>query len=147
LQNASSNLVIDRQQALEQHCLAAITCLLSSFKLLDNRGDSQYRLIVRGLYDFQLYASEYWADYLLDAAVTQDALHPESSLYYLATELSSRFEGLPRPYYDPEQSSEAIYDSRLHHIQRYPLISKHVKRSIQARSLEELEGRLKRKDG
>lgn len=147
LQDVSSNLFIERKGALQQHCLAAVTCLLSSFRLLDGTCDNKYQSIVKGLYEFQVYASEYWADCLLDEAGDQDGLHPDSLLYHLVTQLSSRLEGILSPLKGPEEPFDLNTEPRLSHFQRYPLISKHVQRSLQARSLAGLEGRLKQQDG
>jgi hypothetical protein len=132
---------------LHQHCLAAVTCLLSSFKLLDDASYDKHRLIVRGLYEFQVYASEYWTDYLLDEAGSQDGLDPESRLYHLVAQLSSRLEELPGTDQDPYEPSGLESELRLSRIQRFPLVFKHVKKSLQARSLERLEEGLKQQDG
>lgn len=147
LQDVSSNLFIEKKWALQRHCLATVTCLLSSFRLLDGTCDNNYQSIVKGLYEFQVYASEYWADCLLDEAGEQDGLHPESLLYRLVTQLSSRLEGIISPLQAPDQPFDLKTEPRLCHFQRYPLISKHVQRSLQARSLAGLEGRLKQQDG
>lgn len=107
----------------------------------------KYRLIVRGVYEFQVYASEYWAGYLLDEAGSSDSFRPDSQLYHLVTQLSSRLEELVSDHHDPDNPLEVESDPRLYHIQRYPLIVKHVQRSLQARSLEHLEKSLKQQEG
>lgn len=147
LQNSSSNLVIEKRTALQQHCLAAVTCLLSSFRLVHETCDSKYRLIVKGVYEFQVYASEYWTDYLLDEAESQDGLDPDSRVYHLVSQFSSGLEGLlgPQQYLDPPSGLES--ELRLRRLQKFPLISKHVNRSLQARSLERLEEGLQQRDG
>lgn len=147
LQDTSSNLFIEKHKALQQHCLAAITCLLSSFSLLNDTTGHKYRRIVRGAYDFHLYASEYWADCLLDEVGSHDGLHLESQLYELIILFSSRLDRLTGPQKDPSEPSEEKSDPRWHRIRSYPRVYNHVKRSFRARSLEQLEGDLKHQDG
>ncbi|KAF4465800.1 NACHT domain-containing [Fusarium albosuccineum] len=109
----SSNIVIQKPQALQEHGVAAVTCLLSGLLVFGNtyEGD-KYLQVAKGLHSFQLYATEYWTEYLLShvaSAGTNNTL-PSSGLLGLA--FLVRFNWVLTPRSEPKggrQHSKPAY--------------------------------------
>lgn len=147
LQQASSNLIIHEDTTLQQHCLASVTCLLSSFRLLGGAFDEKCRLIVKGVFDLQVYAYEYWTEYLLCVAESGRGLKAESQLLKVLIKFSTRLKLTFQNQFQPEEPSEGDIKLRVQYLHEYPDISEHVKRSLQARSIGQLERNLKHENG
>ncbi|RSL79211.1 hypothetical protein CEP52_017550 [Fusarium oligoseptatum] len=130
LQGSSSNMVIEKQEALHEHGVAAITCLLSGLRLFRNEFHEQERLlrVVKGLHGFHVYATEYWTEYLLSHAAGTDGstIASPTPLITLACQLADEMEN----------------SKRLAPLEQYPTLHKHVGRALRARSLKNLEARI-----
>lgn len=147
LQEASSNLIIREQAVLRQHCLASVTCILSSFRLLDGTFNEKCQLIVRGMFDFQVYACEYWTEYLLYVAESGRGLAAESQLVNILMKFSTRLRLTFQYQGQPEEPSDGDVKRRMQYLNDYPEIFEHVNRSLQARSIEQLERSSKLESG
>lgn len=132
---------------LQQHCLATVTCLFSSFCLLDDASDNKYQLMVKGVFDLQVYAYEYWIDYLLCVAGSGRGLEAESQLLNMLNWFSARLRLTFQYHCQPEAPSDGDMERRIQHLCDYPEIAEHVKRALQARSVEQLERLLKHESG
>lgn len=132
---------------LQQHCLATVTCLFSSFRLLDDPSDKKYQLMVKGVFDLQVYAYEYWTDYLLCVAGSGRGLEAESQLLDVLNRFSARLRLTFQYNYQPGDPSDVEMERRMQNLHDHPHIAEHVKRALQARSIEQLEQNLKHESG
>ncbi|KAK2611705.1 hypothetical protein N8I77_005030 [Diaporthe amygdali] len=143
LQSSSSTLELSEEVAVNQQCIASIACLLSSMKLLGQKREETLLLLVSGVYGLQLYATEYWTEYLLTVMDWDRGLDKQSKLYGLLCRLSV---GLDAAFENDRQEfrgDELPEDGRLDCLREYPAIHKCVRAAISARSLKQLEQRLK----
>lgn len=130
---------------MEQHCVASVACLLSSIKLLSLQRQQAFQLLVRGVYGLQLYATEYWTEYLLAIIGHNEGLDRDSTLHCLLCQLSSGIgatsqtdgENLKHFGDDPSQNK------RLEYLREHQSIYYTVRQALWARSIEQLEQCLK----
>lgn len=112
-------------------------------KLLGQKREETLLLLVSGVYGLQLYATEYWTEYLLTVMDWDRGLDKQSKLYGLLCRLSV---GLDAAFENDRQEfrgDELPEDGRLDCLREYPAIHKCVRAAISARSLKQLEQRLK----
>lgn len=85
LQTPSSNVVIHEQEALQEHAVAIIACLLSGARVFNKAYPEQakYQRVAKGLHGLHVYATEYWTECLLSHAASGDGLDQSSSLSFL----------------------------------------------------------------
>lgn len=141
LQSPSSSLVVDQEAALYQHSVASVTCLLSSCRLLRDDRIKSCRLLVKGVYSLQIYATEFWTDSVLTVVEAKGKLDTDSALYdllqRLVSELHSTFTILDGK---PENELDGtVADPRLSLLRDHEVIQDHVRRAVQFRSLKRLE--------
>ena len=149
LQTSSSSLVINEQEALQEHGIATITCLLSGLEVFSKpyQEQTKYLRVVKGLHGFHVYATEYWTEYLLSHAVSAGGLDTNSSLLALAYRLADRLEAV-NPIEAKEVDSESgMLDERLTSLQRHAVLHRQVERALKARSLKQLESELLQEHG
>ncbi|KAK3940960.1 hypothetical protein QBC46DRAFT_259770 [Diplogelasinospora grovesii] len=150
LQQSSSNLVIHEREALQEHAMATITCLISgldTFSEMD-RGQSKYLRVVRGIHGLHVYATEYWTEYLLSEAKSETGLNPESPLFRLAVDLTSKLDEKIDPSAAQNSTSELnLPDARLALVQQHKVLYKHMERALRARSVKNLQQELLEKEG
>ncbi|KAJ4127046.1 hypothetical protein NW768_008667 [Fusarium equiseti] len=145
LQTASTKVVITRDQAIQEHGVASMACLLSgleSFRLKD-LGQNQILLVAKGLYGFLVYATEFWTEYLLCYEPSQESRlesSPEPFLR-LAGQLANELERLDPTNLDKSASGDLV-DKRLAKLQKYGVLWKHVECALNARSPKSLEARV-----
>ncbi|KAG8158067.1 hypothetical protein KVR01_011828 [Diaporthe batatas] len=143
LQSSSSNLEISEETAVKQHCTASVACLLSSIKLLAPDRQEILRVLVRGVYGFQLYAAEYWTEDLLAIVDWSGGLDRSSALYNLLCKFSADMDATFENDGHGIIPGEPAQDERLNHLKDHQLIYRHVREARWARSLKQLEKRLK----
>lgn len=134
--------MIDEELALQQHCLASVTCLLAGFKLVNEPCRDNYRRLVKGLHGLHVYATEYWTEYLLCIAQSTNGLDPTSSVFRAVSELASRLHlvfGHLASQDVEGVGSESVTDARVMLLQQHSAIYKIVRTALQARSLKQLE--------
>lgn len=145
LQTPSSNVVIHEQEALQEHAVATIACLLSGVRVFSNAYPEQakYQRVAKGLHGLHVYATEYWTECLLSHAASGDGLDQSSSLFVLASQLVHE---LDKAYGQPGApnagSNIRISDKRLALLQQHGLLHKHVEGALKGRSLKRLESEL-----
>ena len=150
LQTSSSNLVINEQEALQEHGIATITCLLSGLEVFSKTSEEQtkYLRVVKGLHGLHVYATEYWTEYLLSHAASAGGLDTNSSLFALAYRLADRLEETVNPTTTKEVDSESrMLDERLITLRQYITLYRQVERALKARSLKRLEAELLQEHG
>ncbi|CAN9407282.1 unnamed protein product [Alternaria alternata] len=133
------------EQSLNEHGIAAVTCLLSGLHVLDPSYDEQAKLsrFVKGIHGFHVYATEYWTEYLLANAAINDGL--EEELLHAATRLADILDKFKDTNTSEPPKTRATADSkdeRLELLQRYGSLRRHVESSIFARSLRRFESEL-----
>lgn len=145
LQTPLSNVVIHEQEALQEHAVATIACLLSGVRVFNKAYPEQakYRRVAKGLHGLHVYATEYWTEYLLSHAAFGDGLGQTSSLFGLACQLVDELDKA----YDQSRVPNAvsnirISDKRLALLQQHDLLHKHVAGALKGRSLKRLESEL-----
>lgn len=143
LEGPLSNLRITEDDAMPKHCLTTVTCLLASFRLLDETNQDRFRQILKGLFGLQLYACEFWTEHVLQFPESKQNMDTESPLYTLLSELAERLDVISRPPDDLHNVSDSELDKRLGGLQQHDTIYKQVKMALWARSLDQVERQLK----
>lgn len=100
--------------------------------------------IAKGLHGFHVYATEFWTEYLLSYAVSDDATKTPSatSLIILARQLADELETFGPASHGESDSETGLLDERLVSLQQHAVLQKHVERALKARSLKNLESRI-----
>lgn len=145
LQGPSSNLKIDEEAVLHQHCVASVTCLLSSLRLLHDDYHESHRLIIKGIYGLQLYASEYWTESLLSVLELRGDLGTFPALHTSLCQLTEAIDSWPAFHRNQDKDDEigqSLQDSRLNWLRDHEAVQRHVRRAIWARSPKQLERHL-----
>ncbi|KAF4437906.1 NACHT domain-containing protein [Fusarium austroafricanum] len=149
LQTASKTIAIKEHQALQEHGVAAVTCLLSGLKVFSQGFSEPERVlrVAKGVHAFHVYATEFWTEYLLstnlEATVFTDST---SRLINLALRLADQLE-ISQPMGSSGQSDSKLADKRLELFQQYPVLQRHMNRALKDRSLETLESRIFQEHG
>ena len=136
--------MIAEQEAVKEHSIATFACLISGVDVfLGQRLDHEKFLrVVKGVHGFHVYASEFWTEYLLHLAASGELDSP-SPLLAVACELAEKLENTSNLTIDQEATAESNpLDERLAFLRHNPLLLKHVKGSLVARSLKRLESQI-----
>ncbi|KAH8803560.1 hypothetical protein F5884DRAFT_904077 [Xylogone sp. PMI_703] len=150
LQSSSSNLIINGPEALIEHGRAAITCILSGLEVFNQTypEHTQCVRVIRGLHGLHLYATEYWAEYILSYAASTNGGDLNSPLFIFACQLASKLDvevNLATEEVSTSKEVESksdVSDERLELLQQLPSLFNHVKTFLEARSLQRLETEL-----
>jgi hypothetical protein len=103
----------------------------------------KYIRMVKGLHGLHVYATEYWAEYLLSHATSTSGLDTTSTLFVLACQLADGLSEAVHPTATEEIDSEfCLLDERLKLLRQYAVLHKHVEGALNARSLKRLESEL-----
>lgn len=143
MQSSTSSLKVSEEAAVNQHCIASITCLLSSLKLLDQDRQQAFQILVRGVYGFQLYATEYWTDYLLSIVDRNGGLDKRSTLYNLLCQLCTGVDSAVQDDMQDRHDNNTCDDKRLDKLKEHQDIHRNVRKALWARSPKQLEQRLR----
>ncbi|UPK96932.1 hypothetical protein LCI18_007867 [Fusarium solani-melongenae] len=151
LQSSSSNIVIYKQQALREHGVATVTCLLSGLRVFGREFPEHDRVlrIGKGLHGFHVYATEYWIEYLLSHIAGADGIDTNSPepLMILACQLADVVkESSPEMALENDGRTSQL-DERLPALRQYPTLYTCVTRALMARSLKNLEARILQEHG
>ncbi|KAK8139401.1 hypothetical protein PG984_002781 [Apiospora sp. TS-2023a] len=156
LESSSSNLVLVERECLLQHGIAAVTCLLAGIESFpDSVPDDRVLVrIIRGLHGFHIYAKEHWADYLLSLTPSnENPGSPDSTLFDMACDLANKLNELStNPGHLPDRMDDLLVeedqtpkktaDDRIGSLSS-PLLQHVIDGCLKARSLEQLELKLK----
>ncbi|CAG7555276.1 unnamed protein product [Fusarium equiseti] len=145
LQTASTQVVITKDQAVQEHGVASVACLLSGLDtfLLQDPGQDTIIRVAKGLYGFLVYATEFWTEYLLSYGHSNNTSVEGSTdpFLRLAVRLAANLEKL-QPVGSDESLTGDLADKRLAKLQKYGVLWKHVERALKARSPKGLEARV-----
>lgn len=123
LQGPLFNLRITQDDVVQKHCLTTVTCLLASFRLLDEVNQDRFKQILKGLFGLQLYACEFWTEHVLESIESTDR---ESPLYALLCDLAERLSVTFHAQDDLQKVSDSELDKRLVRLQQHDTIHKQV---------------------
>jgi len=72
-----------------EHCIASVTCLLSGLQVFQPGYLSSVRAlrVLNGVHSFQVYATEYWVDYIIDVFAANDAFRHSELLFSVVNDL------------------------------------------------------------
>ncbi|CEI70590.1 hypothetical protein FVEN_g920 [Fusarium venenatum] len=147
LQTSSQPIVLEERQSLQEHGVATVACLLSGLKYFDHTYPAHDKAlrVARGLHGFHVYATEFWTEYLLSFASSNDTVTADSSisLISLACELAHKLE-YEEVASTTDDSMMNPVDVRLGSLHQYRVLQKCVDRSLRLRSLGTLESRVLR---
>ncbi|CAG1972118.1 unnamed protein product [Fusarium graminearum] len=145
LQTSSQPILIKQEQAFEEHGVATVACLLSGLKVFDDAYPEHDKTIrvAKGLHGIHVYATEFWTEYLLNCASSNntDTADSSTSLISLACELADELERDDVTNTTTESTTKPL-ENRLESLQQYPVLRKHVDRSLRSRSLQSLQSRI-----
>ncbi|CAG1982701.1 unnamed protein product [Fusarium graminearum] len=144
LQSPASNVVISEGEALTEHCLSALACLIcgSDIFLTDKDYHEKASRVVKGIHGFHVYATEFWTEYVLHYFSTQPP-SDNSIVLNLATKLAERLGERPDTEDAQNNSSPSPpVDERLKHLKDWPRLINLVEASLRSRSLKRLESNL-----
>lgn len=151
LQFFSDNLVIRESEALVEHGIATVTCLLSGLDIFDKSFPEEVRnrRVVKGFHSFHSYATEYWTSYIL-SHTDNGCVSPNSMLIQLSMRLAERLESatdLTAEESRSNMSNEPIFSNQLALFLEYPVLHKQLEKSLKARSIKQLETELLQTQG
>lgn len=145
IQTSSQPILIKQEQAFEEHGVATVACLLSGLKVFDDAYPEHDKTIrvAKGLHGIHVYATELWTEYLLNCASSNntDTADSSTSLISLACELADELERDDVTNTTTESTTKPL-ENRLESLQQYPVLRKHVDRSLRSRSLQSLQSRI-----
>lgn len=119
LQSRESNVPLEETQILYDQGLATASCLLSGFQTFKKDGSTaeQKLRVVRGLHGLHLYASEYWVEYLLDIAASDDGLKTTTAFFARSNSLAQIINSSSSNF-NLESNTDEI-DSRLANLEEH----------------------------
>ncbi|PTB44819.1 hypothetical protein M441DRAFT_299452 [Trichoderma asperellum CBS 433.97] len=142
LQTSSCSVTIHEQEALQEHGVAAVTCLLSGLEVFNTTYDEQtrYHRVVKGLHGLHVYATEYWTEYLLSRAKYASGLEASSVLFRLACQIADKLnETADLTRIKQIEIQPIVQDERLAYLQQHPILCERVRAALDARSINQLE--------
>jgi len=100
--------------------LVVASCLLSGLEVFHHNysGPARWLRVLRGFHGLHSYASEYWIDYLLFTAASENGLDTRSKFFARSVELSRKLNALRR--FEGSISEPNATDSRLAHLEGHP---------------------------
>lgn len=133
---------INERQALSDHGIAAVTCLLSGLQVFNGAFNDQTRHIrlIKGVHGLHIYATEFWTEYLLSEAEATGGPDISSPLLAMAVQLANRLDEAAATAAPMECIGAADdNDERLLLFQGYEMLYKHIGAAMKARSRKRLE--------
>ncbi|KAK4207796.1 hypothetical protein QBC37DRAFT_326752 [Rhypophila decipiens] len=138
LQSPEGNHILDETGAVHDQGLATASCLLSGYQVFqpDYSENMRFSRVLAGFHGLHLYASEYWAEYILSVAVSDRGIDNGSAFFLRSQELASALD-------TPASSHERIIDSnlldgRLRDIEQYPELWNTVVTTLAAKTTKSL---------
>ena len=137
-------MTLREEEALREHGIAAMSCLLSGLQVFDTHYDKNTRLLrlIKGVHGFHVYATEYWTEYLLTAAAIGDGLKGAPKMLELATQLADALDKMRVPFIKALKVSPSRLDERLNLLEEHKVIQSQVEKAILARSRKRLESEI-----
>jgi hypothetical protein len=142
LQKGSDGWVIEERAANTEHGIAAVSCLLSGWKIFIDTCDEQTRSLrlIKGVHGFHVYATEYWTDYVLNEAVDINPMESFSPLFVV----TSRLVDILDERFPPQQPNNSLNssDRRLEALQQQIVLHRQIEYALLARSRKRLDSEL-----
>ena len=137
-------MALKEEDALREHGVAAVSCLLSGLQNFDRLYNEQTRLLrlIKGVHGFHVYATEYWTEYLLANAASSGGLRGSQKLLDLATQLAETLDSMNTSPPAKLKIASGSIDDRLGLLEEYGTIQKQVEKALLARSQKQLESEL-----
>lgn len=135
-------MIINEQEALEEHGVAAVTCLLSGLEVFNTSYDKQTRFhrVAKGLHGFHVYATEYWTEYLLSRAKYVSGLESNSLLFAMACQMADKLNATTNfSTNEKNETPSSVQDERLAYLKHYPHLYKQIRAAFDAGSIKRLE--------
>ncbi|KAI1131060.1 hypothetical protein F5Y10DRAFT_262625 [Nemania abortiva] len=142
-QPAPDEFTITEKDATTELCTSTINCLLSGLdNLVAGPEDSKAIRVVKGFHGLHVYATEFWTEHLLRHASLGE-FKPDSQIFSLASDLAQRLEKfIQTPDEDIDGVDDTLLNDRVAPLKGQPLLQKHVKAALKARSLKRLESNI-----
>ena len=150
-----SPFALSEQEAVYEHAVSTITCLLSGIEIFCGKHtkDEIFERLINGLHAFHLYATHHWFEHLLahitftsaDADPMRDTCSP--SPLRLALDLASKLVKLMPPSSADTRANftpPKLIQDALSHLQSYPDLCQCAVAQMHARSIEGLDSFLSR---
>lgn len=121
LRSANSIMLIDQSACCSSHRLTIAACLVSGLRVLTPTYPKHHRQlrVLRGIHGFHSYATEYWADSVLDNFEIGMASETSSSFFRLCNELSTTFRPISGTSPDETGEPASVLDQRLAKLQHH----------------------------
>ncbi|KAH8652845.1 hypothetical protein BGZ61DRAFT_500804 [Ilyonectria robusta] len=120
LQSPESNVFLDEFSAVHEQGLAIASCLLSGLQIFQLTYPEQTRFlrVLRGFHGLHVYASEYWVEYLLSVAASENGLDTGTRFFARSHELSMALNSLHST--EDQGLDRKVLDDRFLHIESHP---------------------------
>jgi len=141
LQSSSSAVAINEHDALREHGLATITCLLAAVEVFNKDVPEQTRLLrlVKGVHALHIYSTEYWTEYLLANAASLQGLQASPALISLGSRLVEALDTISSACPRQLESLPGVADDRLRFLDPHPKLKRQVDKALLARSIKRME--------
>lgn len=116
--------MLDELSAAYEQGHAVAACLLSGLCVLHAQYPEQNRLlrVIRGFHGLHIYAFEYWVEYLLTIASSENGLDTATRFYRRSHELANQLAEIQVPTRGSQDESQAAIDNRLRYLENHPEI-------------------------
>ncbi|KAK7428634.1 hypothetical protein QQZ08_004896 [Neonectria magnoliae] len=145
LQTPSSNVVIHEEEALQEHGIASIACLLSGVRAFSKPGPdyAKFLKVAKGLHGLHIYATKYWTDTLLSHAAFSSGLDTTSTLFILACQLADELdEAYGSSALCESVSKVKVSDERLAFLKQHPVLHKHIEEALKSAAIKDIDPNL-----
>lgn len=116
-------MILHESNAIYEHGLATVTCLLSGLRTFDPAYADKSRClrVLQGLHGFHHYATEYWVEYLILNSISADHnVDTNSKFFVLSVDLARKLRQLTRPsMFEDSEKNSASQEERLAHLRRF----------------------------
>ncbi|KAK1849669.1 NACHTdomain protein [Colletotrichum chrysophilum] len=149
LSDLPNPVAIKEQDAISEHGLATVACLLSGLKVYDAAFDEDRRRsrTVKGLHGLHVYSTEHWKDYLSTLIQRPGWVDTKSVLLERACDPAEQLEDLS-PSYDlgSVDGTLSALNMRLQATERYKMLKQHLEAFLASRSRRAIEKSYRRSD-
>jgi hypothetical protein len=141
LQSNSCAVAINERDALQEHGLATVNCVLTAVGAFDSNYQEQARLLrlVKGLYALHVYSTEYWTEYLLENARVGHGLGSFPRLLSAASHLAENLKGFSSAVPYSSEPCNTVTDYRIQFLDGHPDIKTQVEKALRGRSSDKIE--------
>ncbi|KAF2017850.1 hypothetical protein BU24DRAFT_161284 [Aaosphaeria arxii CBS 175.79] len=144
LQTPSSALILKEEDAIREHAIASVSCLISGMQVFSKLYNEQTRLLrlIKGVHGLHVYATEYWTEYVLANAALEGGLDGSPKLLDVIKTLAETLDSASVTPLPKLKASTDSLDDRLGLLEKYGTIQTHVENALIARSQKRIESEL-----